>query len=153
MGARFGGGTWELPQPNAFHASLGLTRNVASSGRCQIRGGRKGGLPVCEENELVANDAVIFAEVDGNTIVEDDVPAKLKHFSAQVAMVPQSSMAFSHGLALWGQQSDISSVIDMSVGSGDLELTPAPLAAGSIATDRATRSARIVRLMPMDHVK
>jgi hypothetical protein len=100
---------------------------------------------------LPANESVIFAEVEGNTIIED-VPAKLKHFSAQVAMVPQSSMAFSHGLVLWGQQSDMSSVIDMSTGSGDLELTPAP-AAGSVATDRATRSATIVRLMPMDEVK
>src|SRR6266481_3318114 len=143
MGARFGGGTWDLPQPNAFHASLGLTRNVASSGRCQIRGGRKGGLPVCEENELVANDAVIFAEVDGNTIVEDDVPAKLKHFSAQVAMAAQSSMAFSHGLALWGQQSGMSSITDMPAGAGDL--TPGPPAAGSSATERAMRSARMVR--------
>jgi hypothetical protein len=34
-----------------------------------------------------------------------DVPAKLKHFKAQVAMVPQSSMAFSHGLVLWGPKS------------------------------------------------
>ena len=78
------------------HASLGLTRNVASSGRCQTRGGRKGGLPACEENGLLANVAVIFAEVEGNTIVADDVTAKLKHFSAQVAMVAQSS----HGFAL-----------------------------------------------------
>jgi hypothetical protein len=101
---------------------------------------------------LPAKESVIFAEVEGNTIIED-VPAKLKHFSAQVAMVPQPSMAFSHGLDLWGQQSDMSSVIDMSAGSGDLELTPATPAAGSIATDRATRSARMVRLMPMDQVK
>jgi hypothetical protein len=49
---------------------------------------------------LAANAAVIFAEVDGNRIVDDNVPAKLKHFSAQVAMVAQSSMAFSHGFAL-----------------------------------------------------
>jgi hypothetical protein len=47
----------------------------------------------------------------------------------------------------------MSSVIDMSAGSGDLELTQAPLAAGNIATDKATKSARIVRLMPMDQVK
>jgi hypothetical protein len=67
---------------------------------------------------LVANDAVIFAEVDGNSIVEDDVPVKLKHFSAQVAMVAQSSIAFSHGFALWGQQS-MSSVMDMPSGAAD----------------------------------
>jgi hypothetical protein len=45
---------------------------------------------------LLANDAVIFAEVEGNTTVADDVSVKLKHFSAQVAMVAQSS----HGFAL-----------------------------------------------------
>jgi hypothetical protein len=56
-------------------------------------------VPVCEENGLTANDAVIFAKVEGNTKIEDGVPATLKHFSAQVAMVPQSS-ALSHGFAL-----------------------------------------------------
>jgi len=49
---------------------------------------------------LAANDVVIFVEAEGNTIADDNVPAKLKHFSAQVAMVVQSSMAFSHGFAL-----------------------------------------------------
>jgi hypothetical protein len=49
---------------------------------------------------LLTNDVVIFVEVEGKTIVDDDVPVKLKHFRAQVAMVAQSSMAFSHGFAL-----------------------------------------------------
>jgi hypothetical protein len=49
---------------------------------------------------LAVNDASIFVEVEGNTIVDDNVPAKLKHFSAQVAMAVQSSMAFSHGFVL-----------------------------------------------------
>jgi hypothetical protein len=49
---------------------------------------------------LLANDAIIFAEIEGNTIVDDEVPVKPKHFSAQVAMAAQSFMAFSHGLAL-----------------------------------------------------
>jgi hypothetical protein len=66
----------------------------------QTRGGRKGGLPVCEESGLASNDTVIFVEVEGNTIADDNVPAKLKHFSAQVAMAVQSSMAFLHGFAL-----------------------------------------------------
>src|SRR5262245_48347024 len=66
--------------------------------RCQPRGGRKGGLPACEENELAANDAVTFAEAEGKVMIAD-VPTKLKHFSAQVAMVPQWSMACSHGSA------------------------------------------------------
>jgi hypothetical protein len=102
---------------------------------------------------LLAKDAAIFAQAEGKTMIEDNVPAKLKHLSTQVAMAAQSSMAFSHGLALCGQQSVISSIMDMSVGSGDLTLTPAPPAAGSIATDKAIRTARIVRAMPMDQVK
>jgi hypothetical protein len=82
------------------HVSLRLRRNVASSAKCQIRGGRKGGLLACEENGLPANDAVIFAKIEGNTTFDDNVPVKLKHFSAQVAMAAQSSMALSHGFAL-----------------------------------------------------
>jgi hypothetical protein len=56
-------------------------------------------VPVCEENGLTADDAVTFAKVEGNMMIEDSVPTKLKHFSAQVAMVPQSS-PLSHGFAL-----------------------------------------------------
>ena len=87
---------------------------------------------------------------------DEDVPAKLKHFNAQVAMVPQWSMAGPHGFASGGQQScmssliDTSSVMDMSAWSGVFELTPAPAAAGSIATDRLTKSARMVRPVLMD---
>ena len=87
---------------------------------------------------------------------EEDVLAKLKHFNAQVAMVPQWSMAGPHGFASGGQQSrmssviDTSSVMDMSARSGDFELAPAPAAAGSIATDRLTKSARMVRPVLMD---
>ena len=94
---------------------------------------------------MPANEIVIFAKAKGNTMIDDDVSAKLKHFSAQLAMALQSSMALSHGLALCGQQSGISSSVDMSDGSGDLELTPAAPAAGSIATDRAIRNARMER--------
>lgn len=78
-------------------------------------------------------------------MIDDDVPAKLKHFSAQPAMALQSSPAFSHGLALCGQQSSMSSSEDISEGSGDLDFIPAAPAAGSIATDRAIRSARMER--------
>jgi hypothetical protein len=100
---------------------------------------------------LPANGVAIFAKVEGNTIVEDDAPEKLKHFSAHVAMLPQSSMA--HGFALCGQQSCISAIMDTSVGAGDLGLTPALPAAGSIATDSAIRSARMVRAMRMDQAQ
>ena len=88
-------------------------------------------------------------------MIEEDVPAKLKDLSTQPAMVPQSSMARSQGFAICGQQSgmasvmDMSLVMDMSARCGDFELTPAPAAAGSIATDRATRSARMVRPLRM----
>jgi hypothetical protein len=93
---------------------------------------------------LAASGIVMLAKVEGNTMIDDAVAAKLKHFSAQVAMAAQSSMAFSHGLALWGQQSGMSSIADMpTAGAGDL--TPAPPAAGSIATERPMRSARMVR--------
>jgi hypothetical protein len=88
---------------------------------------------------------------------EEDVLAKLKHFNAQVAMVPQWSMAGPHGFASGGQQSrmssviDTSSVMDMSARSGDFEFTPAPAAAaGSVATDRLSKSARMVRPVLMD---
>jgi recombinational DNA repair protein RecT len=107
-------------------------------------------VPVCEENGLLAKNAVIFTQAEGKTMIEDNVPAKLKHLSTQVAMAAQSSM---HGLAFCGQQSVISSIMDMSAASGDLALTPALPAAGSVATDKAIRTARIVRPRPMDQVK
>jgi hypothetical protein len=99
---------------------------------------------------LLAKNVAIFAQAEGKTMIEDNVPAKLKHLSTQVAMAAQSSMAFSHGFALCGQQSVISSIVEMSAGSGDL--TPAPPAAGSIATDKAITRARIVRPMSIDQV-
>ena len=89
-------------------------------------------------------------------MISEDVLAKLKHFSTQVAMLPQSSMAWSQGFAMGGQQScmpsviDMPSVMDMSAWFGDFELTPAPAATGSIATDRATKRARMVRPTFMD---
>ena len=65
-----------------------------------MRGGRKGGLPGCEANGLVASGIAMLAKAEGNTMIDDAAPAKLKHFSAQVAMAAQSSMAFAHGSAL-----------------------------------------------------
>jgi hypothetical protein len=94
---------------------------------------------------LTAIEAGIFAEVDGNTMFENDVAAKLKHFRAQAAIEVQSSMALSQGLALGGQQS-MSAMADVSA---DLTLMRAPATAGSIATDRAIRTARMVRPMLM----
>jgi hypothetical protein len=122
------------------------TRDVTLSGRCQARGGRNGGLPVCDERALASKEAAIFIKVEGNTMIED-VPTKPKHFTAQVAMLAQWSMPFSHGLALWGQQSGMSSVMEIPAASSDFTLTPALAAAGSIATERAIRNATMVRVM------
>jgi hypothetical protein len=93
----------------------------------------------------MAIEAGIFAELEGNTMFEKDVPAKLKHFRAQVAIEAQSSMALSQGLALCGQQS-MSAMADTSA---DFTMMRAPATAGSIATDRAIKSARMVRPMLM----
>jgi hypothetical protein len=100
----------------------------------------------------MAIEAGIPAELEGNTMLKNDVGAKLKHFSAQVAIEPQSPVVLSQGLAAWGQQSDMSSMADVSAADMSADLTPrrAPAAAGSIATDRAIRSARMVRPMLMD---
>jgi hypothetical protein len=78
---------------------------------------------------------------------EDDVAEKPKHVSGHVAMDEQSS----HSFALWGQQS-ISSIAAMSaisVTSVDFTAILVPVAAGSMATESAMRSARMVRPMFM----
>jgi hypothetical protein len=137
------------PTAERFCASFGLTLDVTSLGRRQARGGRKGGLPACEENGLPANDAVIFAKAEGNTMTADVPRKKLKHLSTHVAMAAQTSVAFSQGLALGGQQSGMSSVAEVTAVSRDLALTPALPAAGKIATDRAIRSTTMVRAMLM----
>jgi hypothetical protein len=45
---------------------------------------------------LRSKGAIIFTEVAEKTMIEEGVPAKLKHFNAQVAMEPQLSIAGSH---------------------------------------------------------
>jgi hypothetical protein len=79
-----------------------------------MRGGRKGGLPVCERNGLLAKEKDRTPTSNGKTI-SDDVPAMPKQFIGQVAMDEQQpSMAFSDdGTFLWGQQSMSSMVDDM----------------------------------------
>jgi hypothetical protein len=93
---------------------------------------------------LLAIEACIFAALEENTMFENDVAAKLKHIRAQAAIEAQSPIALSQGRVMGGQQSmsSMADVADISVG---MTLTRAPTAAGSIATDRAIRSARMVR--------
>jgi hypothetical protein len=98
---------------------------------------------------LLAIEAGIFAALEGNTRFANDFAAKLKHFRAQAAIEAQSPIALSQGLVMGGQQSmsSMADVADISVG---MTLTRTPAAAGSIATDRAIRSAKMVRPMLMD---
>src|SRR5437773_6086409 len=53
-------------QPNADPASFWLTRNGTSSGRCQTRGGRKGGVPGRERYELLASEGPMLEMRTGN---------------------------------------------------------------------------------------
>jgi hypothetical protein len=66
---------------------------------------------------LLAIEAGIFAALEGNTMLENNAPAKLKHFRAHAAIDAQSP-APSQGLALCGQQSmsAMSDMADISVG-------------------------------------
>jgi hypothetical protein len=98
-------------------------------------------------NGLVPNDGVKLARSSGKATLDDKVPAKLNHFSAHVAMDEQSSIALSHGFVC-GQQS-MSSIADISAKSADLAIAPMPPAAGSVATENAITSARMVRAMFM----
>jgi hypothetical protein len=77
-------------------------------------------------------------------MAKDAVLEKVKHLSAQVAMDEQPSGILSQGFALCGQQS-ISSMADISAISVDFIAAPTPPAAGSMATDKAIRSANTVR--------
>jgi hypothetical protein len=131
-------------------ASESSRRRHLLSGRCQTRGGRKGGLPVWEWKSLLSNGDITPASSSGNDSGDEATVDELKHFMAQVAMVPQSSMALSQGLAAGGQQSCIGpSYIDppadISVASCDFSLKAAAPAAGSNATDAAIRRAHMVR--------
>ena len=87
----------------------------------------------------------MLAGTNGYTSCENEVVAKPKH--AQAAMDRQSPTALSHGC---GQQSSIGSETDIPAVSVDLSFSPAPAAAGSIATDAAIKRANMVRAMRMD---
>lgn len=77
-------------------------------------------------------------------MAKDAVLEKVKHLSAQVAMDEQPPVILSQGFALCGQQS-MSSMADISAISVDFTAAPTPPAAGSTATDKAIRSANMIR--------
>src|SRR5215831_9370774 len=115
-----------------------------------MRGGRKGGLPARERNELVSNAGVSFAACDRKMTSDEAVLAKLKHEIAHMAMHVQPFMDLPEGIASCGQQS-MSSMADMSVipvmpfMSMDFAAAPTTPPAGSMATDRAISKAITVR--------
>ena len=98
-------------------------------------------MPACELNGFVSKAGPKFAMCEGKMMAKDAV---LEHLSAQVAMDEQPSIVLSQGFALCGQQS-ISSMADISAISVDFTAAPTPPAAGSTATDKAIRSANMIR--------
>jgi hypothetical protein len=85
---------------------------------------------------------------DEKAMPEKTVAVKLKHLSAQAAMHAQSCAVLcvlSLGALWWWSQSGIVSDADISVAVGTLAAKP--IAAGSVATDRPTRTAKMVRPM------
>jgi len=69
----------------------------------------------------------------------------------QAAIEAQSPIDLSQGLAAGGQQSSIGSEADISVISWDFNLKAAAPAAGNEATDKAIRSANMVRANTMTY--
>jgi hypothetical protein len=132
-------------QPNESQREQKLTPVTPAVWRRQMRGGQKGGLPVWEWKSPPSNSGITLASASGNDSSDEAPVEQLKHFNAQVAMVRQSSMALSQGLAAGGQQSCIGSVPDISVATGDFDLKAAAPAAGRSATDAAIRRANMVR--------
>ena len=117
-----------------------------------MRGGRKGGLLVCERNGLLAKDKGTLPSSD-EKMTTDDGAVNPRQFIGHVAIDEQQlGMAWSVGAFLWGQQSmssigeDKWSILvampDMSV---DLAAIAAPPSIGSTATDRASKRIRTVR--------
>jgi len=87
---------------------------------------------------------------DEKAMPEKAVAVKLKHLSAQAAIHAQSSAALCVlplGAAWWWSQPGIVSDADISVVV--VRLAAKPIAAGSVATDRPTRTAKMVRPIRM----
>jgi hypothetical protein len=119
----------------------------------QERGGRKGGLPICEEILLLVRAGLRAALAGGkNAMAEKAAAMTLKQLSAQAAMHAPSSTDFcvlpSGVLWWWWSQSGIVGEAEISIAV----VAPAakPIAAGSVATDRATRAVKMVRPIRMN---
>src|SRR5262249_2575293 len=131
--------------PREHGVSVGLTAMLFSVSGSQTRGGRKGGLPVCECNGLLAKERERSPNSNGKTINEY-VYARPKQCIGQGAINEQQpSIAFSAGSFLLGQQSMSSIEDDMLDIADDFAAAAAPAAVGSMATDRASKNTKMAR--------
>src|SRR5262249_50130778 len=113
----------------------------------QARGGRKGGLPLCELVTPLTSGGTSFAasgKVTGNDIASG---MKLKQFSAQAANDVQSliallSAAFGSQSCVCEQQSVIACSADAAAALG---VNVAPTAIGTRPTDIAITKANVIR--------
>lgn len=114
----------------------------------QMRGGRKGGLPISEET-APSTRAGLSAALAGSekATPEQSVAVKLKQCSAQAAIQAKSSAVFCGlpaGAAwMWWSQSGMA----LDTDAVDADTAAKPAAAGSVATDRAIIIAKIVWAM------
>jgi len=76
---------------------------------------------------------------------------KLKHFSAHAAIDRHLSSALPQELTMSGQQSCMFSMAAISAISADFGAPTAPLVAGSIATEKATKNAKMVRAIHIEN--
>jgi hypothetical protein len=119
----------------------------------QTRGGRKGGLAICEGNGLLAKPKGTLSTGNAKT-TKEYVPATPKQFIGQVAMDEQQpSRSFSEDGLLWGQQSMSSMEDNMFDISADFAAADAaaPALAGSTATDKTSKKTRIILPTCMNH--
>src|SRR5262249_18949140 len=147
--ARFGGRhTCVGHRETAFARALGLTLELASSGRCQARGGRKGGLVArAWTGSLAAYD---FVPPSGATSGAPDSSRayKPKPVATQPADAWHSVVIGLDGMPAGSQQScaDVTAISDAAGSSCGTAKTPAH---GAIDNDSVTRNVNMIRPMRM----
>jgi hypothetical protein len=115
-----------------------------------MRGGLKGGLPISEET-APSKRAGLSAALAGSekATPEKLVAVKLKQCSAQAAIQANSSAVFcglpAGAACMWWSQSGMA--LDTDISAVDADTAAKPAAAGSVATDRAIITAKMVWAM------
>jgi hypothetical protein len=137
-----GGRPMQRPaQPNAIaHEHFARARDE-SSGRCQMRGGRKGGCPGWDRRRWFARNVSSAAIIGaGATPATADV-TKLQHLRKQAGMALQAPIGLpvsSQGMPWLSQQPVIAPATDVAA-ADTYALT------GAVPTDKATITARMKR--------